>query len=151
MSASFRPDVAEPPVERSSLVTAIAWFGILGGALGTASGLGLMLAAPSVTNVAVLVGAASTLYSSIGLRARREWARVGFMFVLGVTAVAGIFGAVRFRMPRMNAPGFTPEQVDMMVRQMRPMMIGTAVLGAIINALLIAHLSSDRVRREFVD
>jgi len=149
-------DLEEPPVSRSALVSVVAWFGILGGAMGTLSGLILMLSAPSMTAVSVLVGGAATLYSAIGLRARREWARVGFMVVLAITSLAGIIGALRFRIPggitvspAGGAPAMTPEQLNDIVHQMRPMMIGMAVVSAIVNALLIAYFSSQRVRREF--
>jgi len=148
-------DVVEPPGRRSRLVSSVAWFGIVGGALGTLSGAGLVLAAPTLTNVGVLIGSACTLYSSIGLRARHEWARVGFMFVLAVSGVAGIVGAMRFRMPPLTVlgpsgtPTLTPEQFDAMAGQLRPLMIGMAVVGAIVNALLIAYFSTQRVRSEF--
>ena len=147
--------VAAPP-SRSGLVSFIAWMGIIGGGLGLLASLAV-LARPTLAGVAFLLGAASSLVTSLGLRARREWARSGFIYVLVYTTLMGFVAALRFHMPQLasfsqsagTAPPLTQEQLDSMASQMRPILLGAAIAGAVINGLLLAYFSSRKIRREF--
>jgi len=148
----------EPAVRKSGFVSFVAWFGIASGAAGTLGCLALLPALPSSRMVIGLLSSAALLSTSLGLRARREWARQGFILVLVYTALMGVVGALRARAPRLSdiaaagvapPPGVTQEQLDALGPTIRTAALVAAVVGIVVNGLLILSFCSKRVRREF--
>jgi hypothetical protein len=135
----------------------MAWMAIIGGALGSLGMSLTVVSQPSVTTGVILFDCVCSLITGLGLRARREWARRGFIFVLAYSALMGIVGAFRVRFPAVSdlpqpagsSPSLTQEQLDAMTAQMRPVVVVMAFLSAVVSALLIAKLSSQKVRDEF--
>jgi peptidoglycan biosynthesis protein MviN/MurJ (putative lipid II flippase) len=150
-------DPASATPHRSGLVSFIAWCGIIGGGFALLGGLTFSLTQPSLRSLAYLLAAIAVLTTSLGLRNRREWARVGFIYSLVYSTVMGLVGALTFHLPQLAdvqptpgpAPAITQAELDAMAQQMRPLVLGAAVVASVINLLLIAYLSRPRVRREF--
>jgi hypothetical protein len=155
----------------SQFVTAIAWLGIVSGALGTlgaavntievifSSAAEIGEARAAVTAAAghlpatvqwtmdhvhlvvflMLVGSVVSLLTSIGLLRRREWARVAVVWFLGLSAVTAFAGlVVQWR-----------SELDAVASELRVAMVVMFVLLAAVNGLIIAKLSSARIREEF--
>jgi len=146
------------PARRSGLVTFFAWMSIIGGAFGVLGSAPLLLAQPSTGTIVLLVDALCSFTAGLGLRARREWARRGFIFVLAYSALMALVGAYRFRLPAASelptrpggsAPALTPQQLDAITAQMRTPFLVMAFVSALICGLLIAWLCSRRIRYEF--
>jgi hypothetical protein len=87
----------------------------------------------------MLVGSVATLITSIGLLRRREWARVAVMWFLGLSAVTALAGLiVRWH-----------SQLGTVGSEFRVAMVVIFALLMIVYGLIIAKLSSARVREEF--
>jgi hypothetical protein len=148
----------QPGVRRSRFVSIVAWLGILSGALGTFGAIWFVVDQPGVRAVVFLLSCAGALVSALGLRARKEWARQGFILVLAYVAVMGVIGALTVRAPRLSdfpgnpelpAPNVTQAQLDAMWSSGRTSMVGMAVFGAVLDGLIILAFCSKRIRREF--
>ena len=93
--------VRGPAVHQSRAVSFLAWLNVVSGAIGVVHGFGSMLASPTLSHIDLVVGSVGALVAGLGLRRRRNWARLS---VIGVSAyaiasfvVSGIYwtGAVR--------------------------------------------------------
>jgi len=142
-----------PHVTRSSFVSFMAWLGIISGAL---TALGTCFAVVTHPSVPMLIGFLSgvaTLATSLGLRQRKEWGRLGFIGVISYSTLMGFVGAARIRMPELSQFGATggigQEQVDALMPMLRATALVGAVVVALFNALIILKLSSRAVREEF--
>jgi len=143
---------------RSTFISGMAWLGIVSGALTTLGSCPFLLSRPSIAAVVGFLSGAATLATSIGLKQRREWARLGFIGILGYSIAMGFGGAWRLRMPSLSEiaaaggappPGISQEQLDALASSMRPAVLVGALLVGLINALIIARLCTRRVREEF--
>jgi FtsH-binding integral membrane protein len=148
----------QPTVRRSRFVSIVAWLGIISGAFGTLGSISFAVAQPGIRSAIFLLSTVALFVTALGLRARREWARQGFILVLAYTAVMGIIGARTTRPPRLSdypsypgvtAPKLTQEQLDAMWSSMRTSMLVMAVMGAALDGLVILAFSSKKIRREF--
>ncbi len=142
-----------PHVKRSSFISVMAWLGIVSGAL---TALGTCFAVVTHPTFAMLIGFLSgvaTLATSLGLRLRKEWARLGFIFVLAYSTLMGFVGAARIRMPDLSqfgaAGGIGQEQADAFTPTLRATALAGAVVVALLNVLILLKLTSRPVREEF--
>jgi hypothetical protein len=151
--------LTEPPrPPRSTFVSVIAWMGIVSGALGTLGSCLAVLFGPTLHAVIGLLSSAAMLVASLGLRKRREWARIGFMAVLAYSAVVSIVGAVTARAPRLADFGMlvgalpvnvTQAQLDEIAATIRTGTIAISLCIVLFNVLIILKLRSRAVRAEF--
>jgi uncharacterized membrane protein HdeD (DUF308 family) len=127
----LKPRVPEPHRPRSTLVTVIAWLGILSG-IGTVSSGALMLAAvPGLRGFGWLTGGVLALITALGLRRRREWARRSY---IGVQ----LFNCANFFVHMRGTP-----------TAVRGGLLVMAIGYTAINGIIIAYLCSRKVREEF--
>jgi len=153
MPATERP---QPP--RSTFVTVVAWFGMVSGAFSALACLLLLLVHPALSTLVGLLSGTATFVCAAGVRRRREWARRGFIAVLGYSAVVSVVGALRVRAPRLAdfaalgvtlPPGFTQAQFDAIGSLIRTATIAIALVIVAVNGLIILKFCSRRVRSEF--
>lgn len=140
------------------MLSFIAWMSIISGALGVLATATAIFTQPSLGTSVIFFDAVCYFITGLGLRARREWARRAYLFVLAYSSVAVIMGALRFRMPSAAAlprqpgassPMLTQEQLDAVGTQMRPMMLILACASVVMSGLLAAWLCSRKIRAEF--
>jgi hypothetical protein len=143
---------------RSTFISGMAWFGIVSGALATLGFCSFLLSQPGIAAVVGFLSGAATLATSVGLRKRREWARLGFIGILGYSIAMSFVGVWSLRMPNLSEmaaaggappPGISQEQLDALASAMRPAALVGALVVGFINALIIAKLCTRRVREEF--
>lgn len=126
------------PVRQSVFVTVIAWLGIISGILATLGGLMMLAVTPGMRPVVTLAGGVMALAAAIGLRRRRNWARLGFIAVLALSVVNGLINAFRVSgVPDINAA------------EVRNYYLAWVLGFGVINGLIIAKLCTARVRAEF--
>lgn len=179
------PDLPAP-VRRSRFVSGLAWFTIVSSALGLAGSVcsGAVLLAtggdlagsvgasgahlPSGTETLLqhlpllfflgAAGSALTLATGIGLKRRREWARLAFIWVLAGSSLYGFvnlflqraaFGHAAASAPTGAAGDQLRAQMDAMGPGLAIMALMGALLFAVVNAVIIARLCSAKVRAEF--
>jgi len=136
---------------RSTFISVLAWFGIIGGAFGTLVGLGILAFSPTLTALWILLGAVAGLICSLGLRQRRNWARLSFIGVQVYGILNVVVTAVRGPVPAgaLRDAGVSAAQA----REVMSMMRGAALAGyavyVLINLLIIAKLCSRQIREEF--
>ena len=148
--------VANVPVEtwprRSLTVSALAWFGLLGGLGTVAVGWAALKIGFSLTNIGALAGGLVAISASWGLWRRREWARQSFIgvqiyglaFVIARVLFPGlIYRSIRF------PPNLPPEIHDMALRNARSAAVFAMVPAVLIGGFVIYKLTSRRVREEF--
>lgn len=105
--------------------------------------------------LAILIVSSTTLISSIGLLKRKNWARIIFMFIMGIGIAWVIFGVImQFTMfPQMmhDIPDTIEiERFKMMFTIMRVFTIVFATTFCILFGWIIKKLSSQSIKREFL-
>ncbi len=139
---------------RSKIVTTLAWLCIIGGAFTILGGVAVVPIAP-LRGLLILVGGLAALVNAVGLKARREWARLGMIAVLCYGVATTLGGGFLTHSPRLpNAPPGeagrrAQEQIDRAYAASRGPREISAVVFAAIDAMLIALLASPNVREEF--
>jgi hypothetical protein len=154
------PATGPPQPPRSTFVTVVAWFGMVSGAFSALVCLVLLPVHPALSTLVGLLSGGATFVCAAGLRRRREWARRGFIAVLGYSAVMSVLGALRVRAPRLAdftalgaapPPGFTQAQLDAIGSLIRTATIAIALVIVVVNGLVVLKFRSRRVRSEFDD
>jgi hypothetical protein len=142
-----------PHVTRSSFVSLMAWLGIISGALTAVGTCFAVVTHPTLPMLVGFLSGVATLATSLGLRQRKEWARIGFIGVIAYSTLMGFVGAARIRMPELSQFGATggigQEQVDALMPTLRATALVGAIVVALFNVLIILKLSSRTVREEF--
>jgi hypothetical protein len=155
---SQMPATEPPQLPRSRFVTVVAWFGMVSGACSALACLGLLLFHPTLSTLVGLVSGAATFVCAAGVRRRREWARRGFIALLGYSAVMSVIGALRVRAPLLAdfaalgaapLPGVTQTELDAVGSLIRTATIAIALVIVVVNGLVILKFCSRLVRREF--
>ena len=137
---------------RSTFVTVIAAFGILGGCFATFGGLMMLAMQPSLTAVSVLVGGVFGLVAAFALRRRRNWARLSFIGVQAYAILGSIVNVIRQPAQiaaRLTSTGMSAEDARAAASASRTPMMVVALIFGVINILIIAKLCSRDVRAEF--
>ena len=150
------PEPARGP--RSTFVSVVAWMGIVSGAVGALVFCLVVIFAPSFQNILGLLSSTAMLVASVGLWRRRDRARQAFMALLGYSAVMGIVGALRMRVPTVSditatagalPPGVSPGDIADLGSMVRTAALAITLVIAAVNVLVILKLRSPRVRAEF--
>jgi hypothetical protein len=121
------------PRPRSGLVTFLAWITLVPSAIGVLGGAVSLLIMPRLAVALVLAGSVTTFVTALGLRRRRNWARLAFIWILSFAILNAFISLYRAR--------WAPQRETLAL-------VVVFVLAAV-NGLIIASLSSDRIREEF--
>ena len=84
---------------KSLTVSVLAWCGIVGGVLGCLGIAAMFVSGTGLPPVGRLLGAPAALAAAIGLRNRRNWARLSYIGVTGLGFVATPFTVIRAQLP----------------------------------------------------
>jgi hypothetical protein len=143
---------------RSAFISIMAWLGILSGGFGVLAFVVFLVVQPAFTSAVGFLSSGAALVTALGLRARREWARQGFIAFLAYSSLMAIVGALRWHVPQLTdfkvppgtaAPAITQAQLDALAASARGPLLVMAGIGTVINLLIILKLRSRRVREEF--
>lgn len=110
---------------RSRIVTALAWLGIVSGVLGCIGAVYMVFTPRHALRPLGLLGSAALLVAAIGLRNRKNWARLAYI----AAAVGGI--------------------ANFAIRLIQYGWGSTGLAVVVLNGLIIAKLCSRSVREEF--
>ena len=127
-----------PVSRRSAFVPILAWLGILSGGLGGIRLLFTVASHPTWHALVGLLSCCATLAASLGLRARREWARQGFIAVIAYYSALAVTNVLR-----LQAHG------DALTGVARTFLLVMLGFFLVINLSLVWELCSRRVREEF--
>ena len=115
---------------RSGLVSLLAWLGILSGLGATVMGVAMVSARLELASISTLGGGVMALVAAIGLKRRRNWARLSYIGV----QVIGIVRILTLALAQSQA---------------RTAVFTGVLVYALINGLIIAYLCSPSVLEEF--
>jgi hypothetical protein len=144
------PEAAYAP--RSRFVSIIAWLGIVSGCFATLSGVLIVRESPHLSSFGILAGGIMAVVAGLGLRRRRNWARLSFIAVQALAIVqsfARLVSQPAIIERQLSSSGVSAADAKAAAATLPTMFLVMTLAFSLINALIIAKLCSRRVREEF--